>query len=242
MRTLSVDDDPKAMSALQFMLENYFPWVNVVGTASNVTDGRAAILQHQPELVFLDIEMPDGLGVDLMDRFRQREFDVVYVTAHEAYVLQALKQRAFDYLLKPIDLDDLQDTLNRIRERRPNPTPPAEPLPKLANRLAVPQKSGMAFVPVEEVMWLEADGAYTYIYTISGERHLTSYHLKHWESQLDPATFFRCHHARIVHLRYIKSLSAEGGYTATLQDGTHVEVSRRRYPDLQQAMLRYAGL
>ncbi|HAA10203.1 MAG TPA: hypothetical protein DCE41_00335 [Cytophagales bacterium] len=237
MRTLIIDDDEKALMALKFYLDNYFPWVELVGTAANVTDGRAAIMQHQPDLVFLDIEMPDGLGVDLLEKFKQRDFEVVYTTGHEEYALRAIKQRAFDYLLKPIDLDDLQAALEDIRKRRVSSPSPESLSIHYPERLAVPQKTGLELVPVVEIMHINADGGYTKLCTSQGKQYTSSHNLKHWEEQLNPQDFFRCHHAHLVQLRYVRHITSEGGYTATLTNGTKIEISRRRFSDFQQALL-----
>ncbi|MEL6535800.1 MAG: LytTR family DNA-binding domain-containing protein [Bacteroidota bacterium] len=237
MRTLIIDDDEKALTALKFLLDNYFPWVKVVDTAGNVAEGREAILKQQPDLVFLDIQLPDGLGVDLLEKFGRRNFEVIYTTGHEEYALRAIKQRAFDYLLKPIDLDDLQTTLEDIRHRQPQTTAPEALSIHYPERLAVPQKTGLELVPVVEIMHIGADGGYTKIHTSQGTQYTSSHNLKHWEEQLNPQDFFRCHHAHLVQLRYVRHITSEGGYTATLSNGTKIEIARRRFSDFQQTLL-----
>lgn len=236
MRALIVDDNPTAITALTFLLENFFPWVEVVATASNVAEGRISIMQHQPDLVFMDIEMPDGLGIDLTERFKQRDFEVIFVTAHEDYALRAIKQRAFDYLLKPIDLDDLQESLDAIRKRREGGNPPQVKGTVVPKRIAIPQKNGIEYLPVAELIRIEASGGYTRLHTQDKKCLTSSHNLKYWEDELDTKSFFRCHHAHLIHLPFVRHISSEGGYSVTLTDGSKVEIARRRYSEFQQAM------
>lgn len=230
IKAVIIDDEKLAVTTLQTFLEEYFDDIEVVGTASSLDDAKIVLLKQNPDLVFLDIKLKDGTGFELLDSL-SADFRVIFVTAYSEYALEAIKKRAYDYLLKPVDIDELTDALYHVRKELQS-----SDSFKHATRLAVPCKNGSIYVKINEIMRVEAHGSYSKIFLESGITHMISHNLSYIEKLLNPALFFRCHYSHIVNLSKVEKVIHELGILAVLSDGSQVQVSTRKKVDLTLRM------
>ncbi|HRH38994.1 MAG TPA: LytTR family DNA-binding domain-containing protein [Flavobacteriales bacterium] len=240
LRVLIVDDEADARENLKFMLEEDCPDVQVVGQAGSAPEARARIAELQPNALFLDIKMPGEDGFSLLASVAELDLPVVFTTAYDEYALKAFKQNALDYLEKPIDHEELQRAVRKL-ERATNEiggsTPSAiaalmkDPASPLNTRVAVPGRDGLILLKHEEILYLEANDSYTTIHLLDGKRSVSSKHIRVFEHNLDPKTFFRVHKSFIVNLAHLKGFNRVEGNMAVLENGILIPVSRRRLPD-----------
>lgn len=225
-----IDDEKKARETLKMLLEAAYSEVQVAGMANGIESGYKLIKKLSPQLVFLDVEMQDGTGFDLLNKFNAIPFEIIFTTAYSDYALQAIKASALDYVLKPIDTDDLAKAVDKalnlfLQEGRQDKTSRQAPAP---SRLALPLTNGFIYVKSEDIIRIEANGSYSTIFLSSGEKHMVSKHLKEYEEMLDPSRFFRSHNSHIINLACVKRFIREDGFFAEMQDGTRAEISRRK--------------
>lgn len=240
LRVLIVDDEADARDNLRMMLEEYCPEVQVVGQAGSAPEARVRITELQPNGLFLDIKMPGEDGFQLLASVAELDLPVVFTTAYDEYALKAFKQNALDYLEKPIDHQELERAVKKL-ERATNMlnsgAPSAisalmkDPASPLSSRMAIPGRDGLVLVKHEDIMYLEAADSYTTVHTSDGKRSVSSKHIRVFEDNLDPKTFFRVHKSYIINLAHLKGFNRTEGNMAVLDNGTLIPVSRRRLPD-----------
>ena len=214
-------------------LARYCPEVTLVGEADGVAEGVKLLGQTKPDVMFLDIRMNDGNGFDLLEKIEQVSAAVVFTTAYDEYALKAFKYHALDYLLKPIDPEELMATVKRIQHSQ---TPSTERLNALyENRgrqqfetLVLPGFDEFRFVKIENIVRVEADANYSKFHFVDGERIVASSPLKEYEQLLPEATFFRIHQSHLINLKFVaKFHKTDGGYVE-MQNGNSIPVSRRK--------------
>lgn len=232
MKVIIVDDEKSGRETLQRLLEENCKSVDVIGQADSVDAAEALIRELQPDLIFLDVEMPRGSGFELLKRFDKPFFKTIFVTAHQHYAIKAIRYAAADYLLKPVDVDELITAVEQVELRSGDSTEQfAQIVRSLEERktdtLAVPVKDGLSFIPVEEIIRLQADGSYTHIFTAK-DKYTASRNIKEYEDLLQDQHFFRAHHSHLINLRFVRHFSRTEGYFVTMSDGSVVEVSRRK--------------
>ncbi len=239
LRVLIVDDEADARENLKLMLAEHAPEVEVVGQAGSAAEARQRINELQPNALFLDIKMPGEDGFQLLASIADLDMPVVFTTAYDEFALKAFKQNALDYLEKPIDQEDLVRAVRKL-ERATNELNGSQsaiaalmkdPASPLSTRLAVPGRDGLTLVKHEDILYLEANDSYTTIHLKDGKRNLSSKHIRVFETNLDPKTFFRVHKTFIINLAHLKGFSRVEGNMAQLDNGTLIPVSRRRLPD-----------
>jgi two-component system LytT family response regulator len=232
-----IDDEPKNIKVLKNMLEEFCPRVHLIGKATNSNEGKELIQQKKPDLVFLDIEMPYGNGFDLLNALMPVDFEVVFVTAFDKYMLQALKYSALDFLLKPVNIDELkiavQNAELRIRKNSINQQINAllENFRKQDSglkKIAIPAIDGFDFILIDDIIRCEAQGAYTKIYLNNSKNVIVSKPLKDYEALLPEDIFFRIHNSHLINLNYIKKYNRGRGGLVELEDGSTIEVAIRR--------------
>lgn len=237
IKTVIIDDEKGAANSLKTMLSEHHQLVHA-GTAYNVPDAVRLIRAENPNVVFLDINMPFHNGFDLLGHFEQRDFLVVFVTAHEEHTLKAIKHRAFDYLLKPIDPDELELCIGKITEHfagAGNITPPkSNPDVKKdpERQMAIPIRDGMAFIRQEDIVRVEGEGSYSVFYTTGNEKYISSRYLGEFEEVLPAPYFFRIHKSHLINIRKVRKYLKKDGYYVEMEDGSVLEVARRRKDDL----------
>lgn len=232
MKACIVDDEKKGRDSLQHLLEENCKDVQVVGNAESVDSAYQLINKLQPDLVFLDVEMPQGSGFELLKRFEKVNFKTIFVTAHNHYAIKAIKFAAIDYLLKPVDVDELVAAVENAKrssgQLHLQYTGLFENLESnRTGKLAVPVKDGVAFVHPKDIIRLQADGSYTHIFT-AGTKYTASRNIKEYEDILHELRFFRAHNSHLINLEHVRHFSRVDGYFAIMSDGSSVEVARRK--------------
>lgn len=231
-----IDDENKGRLALRQKIADYCPDVAIIAEASNGQEGIEMIEMHKPQLVFLDIEMPRVNGFEMLNQLKDKNFHLIFTTAYDHYAIKAIKYSAFDYLLKPIDIEELKQAIDKIRNTRANQLKNQVELlehniknPKIAlNKLAIPTLDGLCFYNLSDLVHLEASSNYTNLFFLDGKKVLASKTLKDFEELLPEDTFFRPHHSHIINLKYISKYIKGDGGQLELTNGSIVDVSRRK--------------
>lgn len=243
--TLIVDDERLARNELKRLLDDHDE-IQIVGEAANADEAEEAIDALDPDLMFLDVQMPGGSGFDLLERLDAVPF-VVFSTAYDEYALEAFEVSALDYLVKPIDPDRLEEAIERVLERAKQTDPKSavadEPNQEASSMLAgddrvfVKDGERYYFVRLGDVRLFESEGNYTRLY-LDSDRPLVHRSLKYLEERLDPDQFFRASRQHILNLKWVDDLTAwfGGKMKATLRDGQEVEMSRRRSKEFRERM------
>lgn len=245
MRAILIDDEKSNLENLQTLLEKHCPQVTIVATAQNVSDSVNAIEKYLPDLVFLDIQMGKQTGFDVLKLLPSRNFEVVFVTAYDQYGIQAVKFAALDYLLKPIDIEELMSAVNKA-ERKLTTQMQTSQLDFLLQQLkkpetsiskiALPMQSEIRYVPLPEIIRCEADSTYTHFFLSSGEKILVSKSLKEYADLLRPNGFLRTHQSHLVNPNYVKSWLKEDGGILLLTSGETIPVSKPNKDAVKQAL------
>ncbi len=233
LKTIIVDDESNARENLKILIDEFCPELKVIGMASSVAEVRTLIEKEDPEVVFLDIAMPNEDGFELLKHYENRDFSVIFTTAYNEYALKAFKADAIDYLEKPISIDDLQKAVEKLM--RIHTIEDMEALSKKReadrenDRISVPTRDGYIILKNEEITHLEASDNYTMIYLANGSRHLSSKNIKVYEDNLNANIFYRTHKSYIVNIEHhLKEFSRKEGNVAVLQNGKMVPVARRK--------------
>jgi len=244
IRTIIVDDEPAAVNVLALLLKKRCKDdVEVVATSTSPFEGKTLIEQHRPDLVFLDIEMPGMTGVDLLRSFNNPSFRVIFVTAFDAYAVEAFRLSALDYLLKPVEGDDVAKAVQKIKTdiyRNENTiSSQLHQLEKilLHNTSPVETKIGIGmadkivFVNITDILYCEASGSYTNVYLQGGTKMVASKSLGDFESQLIENKFFRIHHSHLINLNRVKEFQRHDGGYVIMENNKQLEVSQRKRKD-----------
>ena len=247
IRTILVDDETDSIRVLQRLLENYCPQVNIVGTAGGVETALPLIRAIKPDLVLLDIEMAQGNAFDLLNQLQPIDFKVIFVTAFDNYAVRAFKYSAVDYLLKPVDIDDLRTAINRV-EKKPDDHAVVQQMKMLLDnvgvlqltqqKMAIPTITGLIFITVQDIIRFEASGNYTSIYLSSGETILATRTIKDYEDILPETIFCRIHNSHIINLSRIKKYQKGRGGSVEMEDGSIIEVASRRRDEFLRRLLK----
>lgn len=244
LKAVIIDDEAKGRLALKEKLKQYCPGVEVVAEASNGKEGIAIIEQHQPTILFLDIEMPGMSGFDMLNNLKDKNFNIIFTTAYDQYAIKAIKYAAFDYLLKPVDIEELKTAVSKIDSNENSHTKKQIELlrqnmqqpKKHLHKLAIPTLDGLFFYNINDVVHLEANSNYTYIHFLNKTKMLTSKTLKEFQDMLPEDIFFRVHHSHLINLNLIKRYIRGDGGQIELQNGTYVDVSRRKKEEFLKAI------
>ena len=227
-----VDDELYGRENLKKIITDYCPEVEIKGCANSVINAIELVKVHQPDVVFLDINMPVLDGFDFLAEYENRNFIVVFVTAHEEFGIKALKAGAADYLLKPINIKELKQTVKKLQILVGEKTK-IEALYQ-TKQLLIPASHGFDVLLFDELIRLEAEGCYTKVIVKDGKNKLICRTLKAFEDSLPKEKFFRTHKSHLINLAYIKEFSNFGGTYVTMADGSKVEISRRKAPEFLQ--------
>lgn len=230
-----IDDETPNRENLHSLLQRYCPDITVVAEAGSIETGITLIRKHHPELLFLDIQLHGRSGFELLKALEQINFEIIFVTAYDQYGIQAVKFSALDYLLKPIDVEELQAAVQKARLKRSQrntndrleylvsylksgkETPPV---------IALPLQEEIRYIPVNEIVRCEARNSYTCFYLHSGEKILVSQTLKEYAGLLHAHGFLRTHQSHLVNPHYVKSWIREDGGALLLKDATRVPISK----------------
>ncbi len=231
--TLIVDDEENSRFTLSEMLRMFCPEVEVVGEADGVESAIAQTKKLNFDVVFLDIQMMDGTGFDFLKQISPVEFDVIFITAYDQFAIQAIKYSALDYLLKPVDADELIEAVNKVKKRDPKDRNQYDVLleniqNKEKQKIVLSTTEGIHIIQVDNIIRCEADDYYTRIFLNDKRMIMISKTLKNTEELLSGKSFVRSHKSHLVNLQFVKKyVKSDGGYLE-LKDGTIIPVSRRK--------------
>ncbi|MBL7733110.1 MAG: response regulator transcription factor [Chitinophagaceae bacterium] len=236
IRCILVDDDSRNNFILEKLIEQFCTDVQVLGAATSAASAVQLIKQHQPDLIFLDVEMPGKNAFDLLEDLRPVNFQVVFVTAFDKYAVRAFRVGALDYLLKPVSIDDLKNAVKRVEERQQHSSSKnqvesyLEALGKsdLTQRIVLPVKDGYAQYELDSILYCKAKGAYTTFHFTDGHKILITGTLKSFEEVLPESIFVRIHHSSIVNLQHVTSYTRGRGGYVTIKDGSQLDVAQRK--------------
>jgi two-component system, LytTR family, response regulator len=237
IKSLIIEDEQKSREMLAMLIEQNCPELKIVGLAKNVNEGADMIKSLKPELVFLDIQMPDGTGFDLLEQVQDKKFEIIFTTATDKHALRAIKYSACDYLLKPLDIDELKQAVDKVAQKK-NVAPTMENLQFLIQHLkkaddhfqkiTLPTGNAYEIVNIKDIIRCEADASYTHFFLVGGKKLMVSASLKHYEDLLPESDFIRVHHQHLINMSHVtRYLKQDGGY-AVMSDGTQIEISRRK--------------
>ncbi len=235
LRVALIDDEPQSLQTLRIFLNDYCPQVKVIGEADSVLSGYKLLQNTKPDAIFLDVEMGDGTGFDLLKKFRNPAFQVIFTTAFDEFALKAFQVNAIDYLLKPIDIDDL---LRAVKKIKPAPKTPVEDK-RYENLLETSEKGkfekialstseGLHFIELKEVVRLQADANYTTFHLASGDKITVAKTLKNFDQLLPDEDYFRPHQSHIVNLAFVKKIIREDGGYLLMEGNFKVPISRSK--------------
>ncbi len=230
LKTIIVEDEQTSRDILKNYLSKYCPNVTVVGEASNIDDAMILIRNNDLDLIFLDVEMPYGSGFDLLDKFDETDFEVVFVTAYNQYAIEALNNHASYYLLKPISIDELikaVDYVSQIKTKEKQ-LQNAVLVPKVNstdNKITIPTQDGFEVLEMKEIIYCKADDNYTELFLSNNQKKLVSKTLKYFEDLLKESGFARIHKSFLVNVSYIAAYKKGKGGTVSLSNGKELSVS-----------------
>ncbi|MBZ5857173.1 LytR/AlgR family response regulator transcription factor [Flavihumibacter profundi] len=249
IKAIIIDDEPNCCKTLSLLLNRYCPEVQVTGVFNNGKDALKAIETASPDLVFLDVEMPKMNGFEMLEQLPAINFHLVFTTSYDQYALKAFRFSAIDYLLKPIDREELQNAVRKIVKR--NEITGAEQLQVLfqklhhpaasVSKIALPTMEGLQMIPVNSIISCEANDNYTTLVLKGNKKLVVSITLKAVEDLLDDYSFIRVHRSFLVNIDEVeKFVKADGGYVV-MSDGQHIYISKNKKEELLQKLLKTRG-
>ena len=235
IKAIIVDDEPYSCESLVTLLERYCPAVKVADICYSGEVALSAIKEQQPQIVFLDIEMPRMNGFEMLEKLPEINFQIIFTTSYDQYAIKAIRFSALDYLLKPVDREELQKAVQKVTQRSHQSLPQQFELllqkihhPSSIQKIALPTMEGLQMVPVDSIISCSSDSNYTVFLLKHKKKIIASRTLKEIEEMLEEYSFLRVHHSYIVNLNEVnKYIKGEGGYL-TMSDESIVDVSRSR--------------
>ncbi len=241
MRALIVDDERASREMLRHFVTRYCGDIDLTDDAEDVNGAYKIINERSPDLVFLDISLPGKDGFELLKLFREPPFEVIFVTAYSEYAIAAIRLSACDYLLKPLDINELQVAVRRARERimRKDPVNSLRELfhsltEKGPRRIALAHANGYTVVSVNELIRLESDGRYTWTFLTEDRKILVAKTLRDFQESLEEGEFLRIHNRHIINLNFVRNFDRKG--LLTMADSSEVEVSKRKKDELMKRL------
>lgn len=237
LQAIIIDDEPKSITSLKWELQNFCDDLEILATFTNPEDALVFLNKKSIDCVFLDIEMPKMDGFQFLEYFPERQFSVIFTTAYDQYAINAIKERALDYLLKPIDSDDLKQTIDKIKKQQKSfniKKSLEESILSLSNnnrqsskKIAIPIDGKLIFLTPEEISHCESDGNYCHIYLENNEKLFVTKKLKEMEEILPAENFYRVHNSFVVNLDKVRAYVKTDGYLV-LNNKQRIPVSRNK--------------
>jgi two-component system LytT family response regulator len=252
LKAVLVDDEANNIANLKFLLENDCTGISIIGTAANAAEARAVIGAANPDVVFLDISMPGENGFELLESLPEKKFQVIFVTAHSEFALQAIKASAVDYVLKPVNINDLQAAVEKAKQNIQSDNGLLQGQQLLSellqniksnnapSKIALPHLGGVTFLETSQIVSLQADSNYTIIHKKDMQKLVVTRTLKDFEDILDNSLFLRVHKSHIINLSAVKEYSTTDGGTVKMEDGNVWGISRRQLDLFLQKMKNFS--
>ncbi|MEQ9307195.1 MAG: LytTR family DNA-binding domain-containing protein [Marinoscillum sp.] len=243
MRAVIIDDEASLRESTQTLLSIYCPEIEIVGQADCVKAGISLIQSTDPDLAFLDVEMPDGTGFDIVHSFRERNFAVIFITGHDDYAVKAFKLSAIDYILKPIDPEELERAVNKAKASieagitgLQMKALESNLSKKKVERIVLKDSEKIYLIGVDEIIRCESEDNYTRFYLTEKRVIMVSTTLKEYETLLGAQDFFRCHQSHLINLNYFAHYDKREGGSVKMKDGSALPVSVRKREQLMKAL------
>ncbi|MCE7991217.1 MAG: response regulator transcription factor [Roseivirga sp.] len=245
MNAVIIDNEPHMISSLKALLGHYCPEVQVIGSAEGCESGEKLILELNPEVVFLDVEMDDGTGIELVEKLSYKQLHVIFITAHDKYAIDAFKCSAIDFLLKPVDPDDLVgalkkfDQAKRVNDLEKQVSVLTEHLRggnSRQKKIVLSDYESMHLVKIEDIIWCVAEGSYTRFKLLDGPEIMVSKNLKSYEEILAGQDFIRIHNSYLVNINHIKRFERTEGGVVIMENGGVLPVSVRKKDSLMNIL------
>ena len=239
LSTLIIDDEKHAREGLSTLLELYCPKVQILGDTDNIEDGLHLIQKWNPDLVLLDIAIGERTGFELLDQLPSMDFQLIFTTAFSEFAVKAFRYHAIDYLLKPIQPQQLLSAIEKVsNSQKTNQL--QEQLKALKqslhsgqpDKVIIPTMEGLHFIQMDTIVHAEGSGNYSTFHLGNGDKIVASKNLKYYEDLLPAESFFRAHQSHLVNIRYIKKIRTLEGYVVELQEGSHIPLAKKRKEDL----------
>ncbi|SNS76099.1 two component transcriptional regulator, LytTR family [Ekhidna lutea] len=234
IKALLVDDEPRALKTLQLTLEKHCPEVEILGTANNIVNAFKIIIEKSIDLIFLDISMPNGSGLDLQEKIKEMDVKVIFTTAHKEHAISALRLDAIDYLLKPIDKSELKNAINRYFNLKQ--THKSTKADKAQSRLTIHTQEGVNIIDLSDILYVESDKNYSIFHLANNDCQIASKPLGTYEDQLKKLGFFRIHRSCIVNLNQISKIKRGKSCLAVLKNNVELEISKSKKDQLLEAL------
>lgn len=225
LRAIIVDDELIGINTLKILIEKYTNNVEVITTATEPEIAIAAINEYKPDILFLDISMPKMNAFELLEQLIFKDFKLVFTTAHKEFALKAIKNKAQDYLLKPIDIDELKNCISTIifDLEKSNNTQKNN----YQNTIELTVKGAIFFIKTSEIVRIEGSGSYSVFYLNNNTKHMISKNLKEFSSLLNPSLFYRCHRSNIINLAMVDKMINSNGLFALMKDGSKPKIGKK---------------
>ncbi|MGB0525823.1 MAG: LytR/AlgR family response regulator transcription factor [Flammeovirgaceae bacterium] len=243
MRTILIDNDASLRETLRMILEMYAPEIEILGEADGVKSGLVCIKKHQPELILLDIEMNDGTGFDLLSLCGESNFKTIFVTGHDAYAIRAFKYSAIDYILKPVEPDDLMRALDKAKQKTNHQFEESMKVNALLQnhtnpnqKLVLSDSENVYLIAVKDIIRCQSEANYTRFYLADQREILVSKTLKEYVQLLAGTSFFRAHQSHLINLNYFDRFEKKDGGIVHMKDGSTLPVAVRRRDSLLEAL------
>lgn len=231
-----IDDEDNNRENLKDLLLQHCSEVKVLGMADSAMEGIKLIKKHHPQIVFLDIQMPYGSGFDMLEGIDEIDFEIIFVTAFNQYAIKAIKFSALDYILKPINIEELKNAIDKIGRKLSTREKDSRLNNFLTNinkhesdkKIALPTSDELKFIPVKEIIHCKGDNNYTHIVLTSGEKIMVSKTLKDFEELLEEFNFIRVHQSHLVNIHHVKTFVKTGGGSIIMSNNEQFPVSRQK--------------
>jgi len=248
MKVLLIDNEETIRTGLRLQLESFCTQITQIEEATGVHHGLAAIEEYKPDIVFLDVEMNDGTGIDLLRQLDSTyEFQLIFITAHDKYAVDAFKFSAIDFLLKPIDTDDLIAAIHKAVQQQINKDLQSQiqvlhesmsAISMEQKKIVLKDKDSIYFLKVNDIIRCQAEGPYTEFHTTAKQRIIISRNLKEFEEMLEPFGFIRAHHSHLINIRKIIRFDKTDGCNLIMENNDEVPVSHRKKEHLLNCISR----
>lgn len=249
IKAIIVDDEPSAGELILKMIDSRGEEIQVCSTCQNITDAVKNIQLYQPDLLFLDIELADGSGFDILEQLPGFDAHIIFVTAHEHYSLQAIKRHAFDYILKPVDPEEFKTVLDKVIQsiRHYTMPPAADTLLKYfrnlnSRKIAVPNKNGFSYYNIEEIISLEAAGSYTHIHFSNNKQILVSRGLRDFELPLSEKGFLRVHKSFLINMEHISEFHRDDNGYLVMSNGSKIYLSGKDKGEIIKKIKEFSSI
>jgi two-component system LytT family response regulator len=251
LKAIIVDDEPDALNTLRILIQKHCPEIEILGVASSVEEALVKIEKLRPNLLFLDVELPDGTGFDILRRTQPITFDTIFVSAHNHYSLKAFKFSAIDYLLKPIDIEELCNAVKKVNNLCERYTESyhrdysilfenlSTSLPK---KFVLPSSEGFEFISVDDVVLIKAEGSYSELLFSNGKRKLVAKLLKDFQDRLFDHGFFRSHNSFLINLKHVKKFLRKDGGCIEMCDGSIAALSKKNTEIFKKIMEQHINI